>query len=288
MSTNASPAAAPGSEQQALNEALGRLLASVARLAVARGVPFAAVEEMLKQAFVDGAAAAHPQLAPHRRVSRIATATGINRREVTRLTQTRQPQKTRSASRGRSLASAVFAHWRTQPPYIDAQGAPRRLPRQGPAPSFETLAQSITRDVHPRSLLDELLRLNLAELDPATDQVSLLRDAYVPRGDRVRMLNLLGENVGDHLVAAVDNVLGEKHHFEQAVWADGLAPASIQALLPHVEAQWKSMLAALVPTLEAAVQRDGALEPAPQGRVRLGLFAYHETPDAAPSQGEKS
>jgi len=284
MSTEPDPAA-PGPEQQALNEALGRLLASVARLAVARGVPFASVEEMLKQAFVDAAAAAHPQLAPNRRVSRIATATGINRREVTRLTQTRAA---RSAPRGRSLASEVFAHWRTQPPYCDANGEPRRLPRQGPEPSFETLAQAITRDVHPRSLLDELLRLGLAELDAASDEVSLLRDAYVPRGDRVRMLNLLGENVGDHLSAAVENVLGQQNHFEQAVWADGLAPASIQGLLPLVEAQWKSMLAALVPTLEAAVQRDGALQPPPQGRVRLGLFAYHEAPDAAPAQGEES
>jgi hypothetical protein len=288
---SAAPGPAASPEQQALNEAVGRLATSVARLAVARGLPYAAVEAMLKQAFVDAAAAAHPQLAPHRRVSRIATATGINRREVTRLTQ---PRAARSApARGRSLASELFAHWRTQPPYVDAKGAPRPLPRQGPEPSFETLAQCITRDVHPRSLLDELVRLGLAELDAARDEVSLLRDAYVPRGDRVRMLELLGDNVGDHLAAAVDNVLdgGQPRHFEQALWAGGLAPESIAAVVPAVQAQWKALLGALVPMLEAAVERDGRLDPAPRGRVRLGLFSYHDVPggadaSGAPTQGE--
>ena len=55
----------------------------------------------------------------------------------------------------------VFAHSRpTTLPH--ARRAPRALPRVGPAPSFESLAQEVTRDVHPRALLEELLRLKLA------------------------------------------------------------------------------------------------------------------------------
>ena len=53
------------------------------------------------------------------------------------------------------------------------------LPRQGAAPSFESLAQEITRDVHPRSLLDELCRLGLATWDEAGDTVALSREAFV-------------------------------------------------------------------------------------------------------------
>jgi hypothetical protein len=288
------PANSPSPEQQALADALARLLGSVARLAVARGLPYAAAEEMLKQAFVDNAYAAHASLQPHRRVSRIATATGINRREVTRLT--RPAAASRSARTApRSLASEVFAHWRTQPPYRDERGAARRLPRQGPAPSFETLAQEITRDVHPRSLLDELVRLGLAELDGATDSVSLVREGFVPSGDRVRMLGFLGDNVGDHLSAAVDNVLrGDRRHFEQAVFADGLSAESLAALRPLISAQWQAVLAALVPQLEQMVARDAqatsAVGQAPAaGRVRVGLYTYQDTepaPDpAAPTQG---
>lgn len=291
MDANPDPTAA-SPEQQALREALVQLLAPVARLAVARGLPFAAVEEMLKQSFVDAASAAHPTLAPHRRVSRIATATGINRREVTRLTQ-RQRRGAPEAP-ARSLASELFAHWRTQSPYRDEHGEPRTLPRQGPAPSFETLAQEITRDVHPRSLLEELVRLGLAAVVPASDaageRVQLLRDAYVPSGDRVRMLGFLGDNVGDHLGAAVDNVLGgDRRHFEQAVFADGLSAESIASLRPLIAAQWQALLAALVPHLEARVAADAACEPPPQGRVRVGLYSFNPdapAPQAAPGAGE--
>ncbi len=274
------PTSGASSEEQALQQALGGLMASVARLAVARGLPYAAVEEMLKIAFVQAAGRAHPGLAAHRKVSRISTATGINRREVSRLTQ---PQAApRAAPRGRSLASEVFAHWRTQRPYRDRAGQPRVLPRQGPAPSFEALAQEVTRDVHPRSLLDELCRLGLATWDSATDRVALARDAFVPQGDRVRLLGLLGDNVGDHLSAAVDNVLGDdRMHFEQAVFADGLSLASVESIRPAVRAQWQALLAALVPALEARVEADAAVPPAEQRRLRVGLFTYQEGAAAA-------
>ena len=265
-------------EPQALQAALAGLLAPVARLAVARGLPFAAVEEMLKLAFVQAAAAAHPGLLAHRKVSRISTSTGINRREVTRLTQ----QEPRTAARSRSLASEVFGHWRTQPPYRGPDGEPRRLPRQGAEPSFETLAQAVTRDVHPRSLLDELVRLGLASWDEAADTVALSREIFVPQGDVVQQLAFLGENVGDHLNAAVDNVLHDHHaHFEQAVFATGLSAASLNSVRPAIRAQWQALLAALVPALETCVAADAASEPPAQGRLRVGLYTFQEGPPAA-------
>ena len=267
-------------ESQALHEALAGLMASVARLGVARGLPYVAVEEMLRLAFVQAAARAHPGLPEHRKVSRISTTTGLNRREVTRLVN---QQERGAAPRARSLASEVFTHWRTQPPYVGADSQPLPLPRQGPAPSFETLAHAVTRDVHPRSLLDELCRLGLATWDEVADTVTVARDAFVPQGDSVRMLGFLGDNVGDHLNAAVDNVLSNNRlHFEQAVFADGLSAASIESVRPAVRAQWQALLQALVPALEARVEADAATTPAPQGRLRVGLYTYHEGA-AAPS-----
>jgi hypothetical protein len=269
------------SEQQALRDALAGLLTPLANLAVARGMPFAEVEEMLKQAFVHAANQAHAELLPHRRVSRISTATGINRREVTRLTQ----QHSRQATRGRSLASEVFGHWRTQRPYRGRDGQPRVLPRQGPEPSFETLAQCITRDVHPRSLLDELCRLQLATWDESTDTVTLVREAFVPQGDRVHKLALLGDNVGDHLRAAVDNVLSsDRTHQEQAVFADGLSLPSLAQVQPVVRAQWQALMAALIPALEAHIAADATLPEAPDAplwRMRIGLYTYQEPLPAA-------
>ncbi len=275
------PSGSPGQtpEQQALQEALAGLLVSVARLSVARGLPCAVVEEMLRLAFVQAAARAHPGLPEHRKVSRISTSTGINRREVTRLMQ--QPADV--LPRGRSVASEVFTHWRTEPAYRGADGLPRSLPRQGQAPSFESLAHSVTRDVHPRSLLDELRRLSLVHWDEASDTVRLERDVFVPQGDRARQYAFLGDNVGDHLRAAVDNVLtSDRLHFEQAVFASGLSPASLRAVRPAIRAQWQALMVALVPLLEAQVAADEAQQPPPAGRLRVGLYTYQDEGPAPP------
>jgi hypothetical protein len=174
----------------------------------------------------------------------------------------------------------------TAPEYRGTDGRPRPLPRLGPAPSFETLAQAITRDVHPRSLMDELLRLELALLDDATDTVTLAGVGFVPSGDRARLLGFLSDNVGDHLQAGVDNVLGARRHFEQAVFADGLSEASVQAIRSLMAPQWQQLLAALVPALEARVAADADTPMADQRRIRIGLFAYDD--HSAPAKAERA
>jgi hypothetical protein len=274
------PDTPPDAQQQALQDALRAVLAPLARLAVAEGLPYAALQDALKQAVVHAAAAAHPQAAPHRSVSRISATTGINRREVTRLVRA----GANTQRRPRSLASALFAHWLSNPAYLDPQGAPRVLPRLGAAPSFEALAHAVTRDVHPRSLLDELLRLKLATLDEDADTVALLRGGFVPRGDGTRMLGFLADNVGDHLHAAVENLLADgSRHFEQAVFADGLSAASVQKMRTLVGPQWKALLEALVPPLEQWVKADVGLPAAQRHRVRIGLFAFDDVPTPRPA-----
>jgi len=274
-------APAPSDEQEALLAALRKVLEPLATLAVQRGLPYATVDELLRRAFVGAADVAHPAMLPHRKVSRLATATGINRREVSRLLGVLRDAKASQQLPRRSLASEVFSHWMSDARYRDRRGEPKALKRQGRAPSFESLAQGITRDVHPRSLLDELLRLKLAVLDERDDTVALVRDAFVPSGDRVRMLQFLGHNVGDHLSGAVANVLGDgRRHFEQAIYAEGLSEASVQEAWQHIGELWKALLAALVPALEGKVERDKPHEGATH-RLRLGVYTFDE--NAAPA-----
>ncbi len=268
-------------EQAALTGAVRALLAPIARLALAQGVPFATLQELLKQAIVQVADEAHPGLLPHRKVSRVSTATGINRREVTRLIQVLREGRIGEAPARRSLASEVFAHWMGSASYRDRGGAPKALRRQGRAPSFDSLARAVTRDVHPRSILDELVRLGLAVHDTVSDTVSLQREAFVPRGDAARMLQFLADNVGDHAQAAIDNVLGDgQQHFEQAVFAEGLDEESIRSMRPQVSALWQQLLAEFVPQLEARVEQDRD-RPGATRRLRLGLYTYNADVAAA-------
>lgn len=260
-------------QNTALTETLSRLLAPVARLCLASGITFASVEDVLKRAFVKEADALQPEEPMHGKVSRISTATGINRREVTRLTKlkaTVQPAKP-------PLAAEVFARWSTDTSWRNLDGAPSVLHRQGEAPSFEALAQSITRDIHPRSMLEELLRLGLVCHDEDLDLVSLTRSEFVPLSDSRQMLSFLGDNVGDHLDAAVTNVLHDGDmHLEQAVFADELSTESITALHPLIMDQWQSLRDAMVPAISALIEADQHAGRVQNQRVRIGLYSFSE------------
>lgn len=263
---------------EALQRAVTQLLTPLARLAVAKGLKFPEIKELLKQAFVH--AALESDAAPSApNVSRVATSTGLTRREVTRLSLQLPPARAHRSS----PATQLFTRWQADRKLRDRRGRARALPRLGPAPSFETLARSITRDVHPRRLLEELVRLGLVTLDAASDTVRLAEPAFVPHGDLARMLGFLGDNVSDHLAASVANVVGdERRHFEQAVFADELSDASVDAAKKLINAQWRALMAALVPELEELQQTDrraaerGAA-PRPRRRLRVGLYSYDET-----------
>ncbi|MEP7118979.1 MAG: DUF6502 family protein, partial [Acidobacteriota bacterium] len=217
--------------------------------------------------------------ASHRDVSRVATATGLTRREVSRLTQA---TPARAAERA-SPATQIFTRWFSDRQLRDRRGKLRSLPRQGPAPSFETLAQSITRDVHPRSLLEQLCRLGLVRHDEKSDRVHLIQDAFVPSDDQTRMLGFLGHNVGDHLAAGVANVLGgDRRHFEQAVFADGLSEHSIDEAKALVHTQWRALMTTLVPALQGLIDADTAaaatdLTHRADHRMRVGLYSFDES-----------
>jgi hypothetical protein len=276
----------------ALVGALASLLEPIAQLAVSRGLPFASIEDLLKAAFVEAARRAQPAAAGSRIISRVATATGLTRREVARvLDAPRGLPPTRP-----SPATQVFTRWRADPALQDKRGNAVALRRQGPAPSFEALARSVTQDVHPRSLLDELCRLGLAVVDG--DTVRLTRDSIVPARDSERAYSFLASNLGDHLRAGVANVLSEAPpHLEQAVFADELSTESMAAFREIAKAQWQALLAATVPALQSLVDADAAAGRPADQRVRLGLYTYHDamevaagtpvsrTPKAAPRAG---
>lgn len=255
--------------------ALEQLFDPLARLCIGKGITIQAVEERLRQSFVRAARntceRAHPDHPRGRLTSRISTMTGLTRREVTRL-ETREPPR-RGGSR--SHASDLFARWLADPACRAGDGSLRSLRRQGTHPSFESLAATVTRDVHPRTLLDEMIRQQLVSLDAATDRVALRSDAFVPRGQHAQMLAFLGDNVGDHLEGAVTNVLGsDNEHFEQALFADELSTQSVDEARRLIGHQWQHLMTTIAPALQALMDADKAAGRAQDQCLRLGLYSW--------------
>ena len=209
---------------------------------MARGLPFAAVEELFKAAFVEAARRAQPRVGrrAHRQPRRHRHRADAARGDA----PASMPARSRRPAAGPAVAGDPGVHpLARRPGPARPARPPRALPRQGPAPSFEALARSVTQDVHPRSLLDELCRLGLAAR--TATRCGCCATASSPARDSERAFAFLGSNVGDHLRAGVANVLAEAPpHVEQAVFADELSAESIAAFREIAKAQWQALLAA--------------------------------------------
>jgi hypothetical protein len=264
--------------QHLLQQAVQDLLEPLARLCVGRGLPFAQAEELFKRAYVAAAREARREQgqASERDVSQVAVATGLHRREVTRIGDA----EPRRAVQRPAPATQLVTRWLADPTLRHKNGRIRRLPRQASpdgGPSFEALAASITRHVHPRSLLDELLRRGLVAQRGSDDTVELLSDRIAPTEDEARLFTFLGANAGDHLSAAVANVLhGDRRHVEQAVFSDSMSTHGVAQARALVQQQWQVLLQNLVPALQQMIDDDRQAGRVADHRLRVGLYSFHE------------
>ena len=258
-------------EQQALVAVLEQLLSPLAKLCLAKGISIQTAEEVMRRAYVQAATEDCKGHNPARLTSRISTMTGLTRREVARL----QAQDAPTQPLTRSLATDVLTYWASQSEYVNKKGLPIRIPRTGEAPSFEALAASVTRDVHPKSILSDMVRLGLVTHNEKNDTVAVVEAIYVPKADWPQMVGFIGANVGDHLQASVENVLhGGGQHFEQSLLADELSKESLQAAKSMITAQWLDLMTQLGPQLQALMDQDKALKREQSQQLRIGLYSF--------------
>jgi hypothetical protein len=237
------------------------LFAPIARLLVARGLPFPDLVERMKLHYVQ---AALRQTGERATDSRVSVLTGLQRRDVVRLRDSDVKDR-----RPNHLARLV-ALWQTAAEWSDA-GQPRTLPRSGPA-SFETLAQTVRRDVHPRTMLDTLLHAGTVALSADGQEVRLTQTSYQPLAGSDDQLAYLSRNLGDHAQAAAENVQGaQPAHFERAVHYSGLTEAQVQQLSEQFAAGEMALFQSLSQTA-ARMKADNAT-PGPL-RFRAGGYFY--------------
>lgn len=104
--------------------------------------------------------------------------------------------------------------------------------------------------------------------------MELCVDAFVPSKSAADMLQLLSDNVGDHLAAAVHNVVAtEAPMLEQSMFADELTPKSAAAIGALAREIWEKAVRDLVRQAAAASAQDAQRRDADQ-RVRVGMYFY--------------
>jgi hypothetical protein len=266
-----------------LDESLA-MLGPLIRLLVSQGVTYPQFTAALKLAFLR---AAHAELAASgKRVSdsAISLLSGVHRKDVRALTADGQ-LGARPVDRALSVADEVFTRWVNDPNYLDADGLPKMLPlrsRTDDEPSFESLAQSVSRDFHSRAILDEMTRLGVAEA--AGEFVRLRAERFVPDASFAETLSYVSRNVYDHLGAVESNMkaiaAGSRSPFlEQSVFADGLSQESARELQELSRRIWESALRRIYALATDRIEHDRGTVGDRAMRMRFGMYFYSE-PDS--------
>ena len=268
----------------ALVGALRRVLGPIARLMLARGMTLPLAVELLKRVFVETAERDFRLDGKSPTDSRISLLTGVHRKDIKRLRDL--PHVDAALPKKVSLGAQLVGRWVTQKPWVSSSGKPKALPRlfsQGGKISFEALVASVSRDIRPRSVLDEWVRLNIVTLND-DDEVVLNTLAFVPHEGTEEKLHYLGLNLGDHAESACSNVLGVGvPRFDRSVHHEGLTVEQVARLQKRAAKLSMALLHTLHAEAEAMMAKSGK-PPADGRRFTCGIYWFDDVEQAQESE----
>lgn len=264
--------------QLLLAQAIKRVLRPFVRLMLAHNLTYTFLIDILKTLFVEVADAEFLIDGKRQTDSRISLISGVHRKDVKRLRE-EAPQVEDVMPENVSLGSQIIAIWSANPRYLDEDGMPKPLMRFSQAEddvSFESLVKSVSKDIHPRSVLDEWLRLGVASLD-TENVVHLTTDAFVPQEGFAEKVYYFANNMHDHAQATVSNVIGGRESFlERCVHYDGLTQESVKQLHELTKKQGMKSLREVNKLADALATKDQSSVDANM-RMTYGVYYYYES-----------
>jgi hypothetical protein len=256
--------------KNAVLAAMRRIARPLARLMLEAGVGVGEFQAIMKTAFVQ--AAQDVGDAPRPNASRIASLTGLTRREVSSLLQTPEDEAP-AVERGRPRIQRVLTGWWTDPDFQDSLGNPAPLPLRGTKGSFASLVKRYSGEPRVLTILDELLRVKSVRKLPDGRYEALSRTFAPVRLDPDGMAGI-GEQIRDHLETLVHNL---KHpsrpRFHRVIENSQLDPKYVPLLVRDMSSQAD----ALADSLDDALNNPAAtVKPGNQVQdaVRLGIAVY--------------
>ncbi|MEE8164695.1 MAG: DUF6502 family protein [Myxococcota bacterium] len=275
-----------GGPPPALLRALRRLLRPLVRILLDHQIAYPALTNLLKSVYIQEAEGGFAIPGKPQTISRLSLLTGIHRKDVKRL-------RNRESDDGDvpvhvSLGAQLVLRWTAEPEYRDAAGSLRALPRLGGdqrEPSFEALVQSVSKDIRPRAVLDEWLRLGIATLDP-DDCVHLVHQAFVPDRGFDEKAYFLGRNLRDHIATTGHNLAGRgKPMLERNVYYAKLRRESIEELESLAEVEGMQALQRINRRARELQREDEKTADADQ-RMSFGIY-FHRAQQGEPTANDE-
>ena len=270
---------------EALAQAVLRILHAVARILLRHGMPVRAFVDLAKRAYVNVALREFGIPGRKPSISRAALLTGLTRKEVQRIA-TAPEALVGDGHAAHSRASRLVAAWVRDAEFRSADGNPHELEIDGGTGSFAALVRRYGGDVPPRAMLDELERVG-AVVRTAENRLRLDARVYIPRASEVGKLMILGADVS-YLVNTIDHNLQESARmprFQRKVMYDNVPVEAMDEFRKLTERHAQE----LIELLDAWLARhDRDVNPAVRGagRVRagVGIFAFEETLESQQAQ----
>ena len=273
--------------QVALVKAVVMLCRPLIRLLIEKGITFPQFRELMKELYVDVADKEFSLDDKKPSDSRVFVLTGVHRKDIKRIRQQSERADVKITSSA-SLSGEIVARWTSMPEYLDEKGTPRRLAKSGKADEagFEQLVSSVSKDVRPKVILEEWLRLGIVSLEG--DHVVLKKSAFVTNKEFKEMAYYLGHNVHDHMASCVNNILAnEEPMLERSVYYACLTESSVNELNAVASKKGDELLQHLnkqaIKLYDADKDKDDATY-----RMRLGVYWYQAQLDGVQDTGKET
>jgi hypothetical protein len=262
------------------------VLAPLVRLLLASGLDYTRLIAELKLVFIEQARLELMRGGQADTNSAISLLSGVHRKDVR---EWRGNRLVARIAQGVSMSSEVFARWVQDPLYRDRRKRPKPLPRLGAAPSFDTLARSVTQDVHPYTVLTELIRLGLVSIEARKGEEYVVpnRDGFVPPAGSRELLELFACNLSDHASTAVTNLLGGSPRLEQSVFAEGITRESAEHLGELARKLWSQARSEMIAEASRRYEADRHSADATH-RARFGAYYWEQDCQSDQTAGDEA
>ena len=187
-----------------LPKAVIYILKPIIRILMRNDISHAEFSALAKQAYID---VAHKYFSiPNKKMtnSRVAVLTGINRKEVLRLSRIKEESgDTLEGTPNR--AKRVVNGWLNDSDFLDNDNNPLILNINNAQNSFSELASRYSGDITIGAIIDELERIGVVKR-LNNEQIQLIEKAYIPQTGELEKIDILSTCVTDLLSSAVYNL----------------------------------------------------------------------------------
>ncbi len=258
--------------------AVVRVLRPMIRLLLHFGISFKDFTEIIKRVFLEESRILLLGENAEVTSSALSIVSGIHRKETSPFLKNpiSDSEFAESLSRG-SGALAVVSEWISNPDYLNSDNKPQPLlysHSDKNTKSFTALSERIMKDVRAKTILDELIRLDLVQYD--VDTVTLKQDAFVPQKDLNEKLDFFAKNLSEHMQAAATNVRSKKPpYFERSAFHDGLSEEDIKQIDSHVRQKGMDLLKDIYNMAKELAAKNPKDTKSKKGHITLGVFLNH-------------